>query len=231
MSILNHVAIIMDGNQRWARSRGLPTKEGHKTGAENAFRIIESAKKEGVSHLSLYVFSSENLQRPKDEVDNFMIMINHYAKNELWRTQELGARVKFVGDLSRLDEYTQSNLRKVEEISSANDSIFLYIMISYGARSELVSACNKILSANYKAGEVSEEILGQNMYSDMPDVDLLIRTGDKMRISNFLLWQSAYAELYFSSKMWPDFSADDFEEAISEYNKRVRTFGRRISNG
>ncbi len=223
----NHVAIIMDGNQRWAIANHLKTEDGHKAGAENALRIIQQAIKLHVNYLSLYVFSSENLQRPKEEVSNIISLMNDYALNKFNSAYEEDAKIKFIGDLSFLDSITRSNLQKVEEYSSVNSSICVNIMLCYGSRAEIVRACSKIINQHKKSEEITEEIFASNLYHDIPDVDLLIRTGDKMRISNFLLWQSAYAELYFSKKMWPEFSVEDFEKAIGEYSKRVRTFGKR----
>ena len=224
---VGHVAIIMDGNNRWAQINNLTTQEGHKAGAENAFRIIKKAIEKRIVQLSLYVFSSENLQRPKDEVDNIIGLINHYIISEFDAIYTEGVRLRFVGNLTLLDDKTLDNLKNVEEKSSSNSMILVNIMLCYGSRSEIVSACSKIISKGIKAEELSEDIFASNLYQDIPDVDLLIRTGDKVRISNFLLWQSAYAELYFSKKMWPEFTEDDFTEAIEDYFRRNRTFGKR----
>ncbi|MDX1917013.1 MAG: polyprenyl diphosphate synthase [Rickettsiaceae bacterium] len=224
---LKHIAIIMDGNNRWAKSNNLSTEEGHEEGARNAFRIIQSAIKLNIQHCSLYVFSSENLQRPKHEVDNIIKLINYYVTNEINKTLEIGVKLRFIGDLSYLDTSTIENLSYAEKICGNNNKICVNIMLCYGSRSEIVYACKKIIDSGIKQQDLDEEIFASNLYDRIPDVDLLIRTGDKMRISNFLLWQSAYAELFFSKKMWPEFNEQDLKEAIVEYNSRSRTFGKR----
>ena len=228
MNKINHVAIIMDGNDRFAAIKNISSQEGYKAGAENAFHIIESAIELGVKHLSLYTFSSENLLRPKDEVENFMNLLNYYATSELQRLADLNIKVKFVGDLSLLDAEIQLKLAKAEKLSENNTAINVYMLLSYGSRAEIINATKRILDSKITSAELDVDVLTSNFYCpSMPDVDLLIRPGDRMRISNFLLWQSAYAELYFSNKLWPEFSKEDLKVAIEEYNSRIRTFGMR----
>lgn len=221
-----HVAIIMDGNDRWASNNKMKTYDGHKAGAENAFSIIKSAIDNGIKHLSLFAFSTENFLRPKDEVKNFMGLLDYYAVNEIKKLEELKIKIKFVGDLSRLEDNIVKKLKLAEERSKNNEAINLYILLSYGSRDEIIYACKTIVEQNIKKEEIDEKLFKSHLYcQDMPDVDLLIRTGNHTRISNFLLWQSAYAELYFSSKMWPEFTQEDLKFALEEYSSRKRTFG------
>ncbi|MDX2050011.1 MAG: polyprenyl diphosphate synthase [Rickettsiaceae bacterium] len=228
MTNLNHVALIMDGNNRWAFNNRVEAKQAYRAGAENAFKIIKAASDLGIKNISLFAFSSENFYRPEEEVNNIISLIVEYTKNETKRISDLGAKVKFVGDLSRFGEVAVNNLKNLEKISAENNKINLYIMMGYGSREEIVSACKKIVRKGLCSGEINEETLSEHLYYDVPDVDLLIRSGDKMRISNFLLWQSAYAELHFSKKLWPDFSPEDLKIAVEDYKSRSRTFGRRI---
>ena len=225
MTKVNHLAIIMDGNSRWAKSRNLKTIDGHKQGAENAFNIIKLAIERKISFLSLFAFSSENWFRPKAEVLNFMNLLSHYTSNEVNKINELGVRIKFVGDLSKLSNDLQKSLRDAEDMSAGNKNLTLYILLSYGGRDEIIHAAKKAMESKMEPKDLNEESFRRFMMSDMPDVDLLIRTGDKQRISNFLLWQSAYAELYFSKKFWPDFDEAEFDNALEDYKSRKRSFG------
>lgn len=228
MSNLNHLAIIMDGNARWASFNGMLPMDGHRKGAENAFNIIEAAIKQNVKNLSLFAFSSENWDRPADEVNNLLNLLSEFANNESDKIRKLGIKIKFVGELSLLDKKILSSLEWIEKFSSNFDKINLYVMISYGGRAEIIKACKTIISHKVKENEINNETFSKFFYApELPDVDLLIRTGDKYRISNFLLWHCAYAEFYFSKKMWPDFNAKDLRNAIKDYEKRNRSFGQR----
>lgn len=226
MSLVNHLAIIMDGNDRWAASKGLKTSDGHRAGAENAIKLAKSAASLGVKHLSLFAFSSENLNRPEEEVQNFISLLSEYSVSQIKTLIENKVNIKFVGDISWFGKDIEKKLREAEIQTERFDSLNLYILLNYGARAEIVAACSKIVSSQIDLEDINQEVFSKNLYCPtMPDVDLLIRTGNKMRISNFLLWQSAYAELFFSRKLWPDFSVDDLQEAINDYTKRERTFG------
>lgn len=226
--MLNHIAIIMDGNDRWSAGKGLHTSDGHRAGAENAMKIIRATIEMNIQHLSLFAFSSENFSRPKDEVANFTNLLEEYAISELEKMHEYKIKVHFVGDIEKFGQKTANQLRSVEDLSSQNKELNLYVLVNYGSRKELTYAFTKMLQTNIDPQDVNEEMLREYFYCpSMPDVDLLIRTGNQTRISNFLLWQSAYAELYFSKKLWPDFSSEDLQEALTEYSKRKRTFGLR----
>jgi undecaprenyl diphosphate synthase len=223
---INHLAIIMDGNARWAIDNNKTSHEGHRAGAENAFRIIEASIESNIKHISLFAFSSENWMRPSDEVKSIMDLISEFSKNHLDKVAKLNAKITFVGNLSLLEKDVQDAIQLSEDASINNASINVYIMVSYGARDEILNACKKISGAKLDLDKLDEDTFKQFLYCpDLPDVDLLIRTGNKYRISNFLLWQSAYAEFYFSKKMWPEFNKNDLDSAINEYNSRHRSFG------
>jgi undecaprenyl diphosphate synthase len=226
MYSVNHLAIIMDGNDRWASGRSLKTADGHRAGAQNAVKLAKASANLGVKHLSLFAFSSENLNRPQDEVKNFISLLSEYAVSEIKTLIDYRVKIKFVGDISWFGKDVEKKLIEAEKRTEKFDALNLYILLNYGSRSEIVNACSKIVASGVDSNSVNEEFFKKNLYCpEMPDVDLLIRTGDKIRISNFLLWQSAYAELYFSKKLWPDFSTEDLQEAIIDYSKRERTFG------
>jgi undecaprenyl diphosphate synthase len=223
---LNHLAIIMDGNGRWAKGRNLPKMEGHKVGAEVARKMIEFSLKEGIKHLSLYTFSSENWNRPILEVNSLMGLLEYYINREAKSLNENGVKVIFIGDLNRLNPRLQTLINDIMQLTLNNNKLILYIALSYGGRQELVNACKKLISQSLNENDINENILRKNLYvHDMPDVDLLIRTSGEQRISNFLLWQLAYSELYFTEKYWPDFSEHDLKLAIAEYKQRIRNFG------
>lgn len=228
MNLPKHVAIIMDGNSRWAKANSLTQNEGHRKGAETAFKILRRACEIGVKNLSLFAFSSENWQRPDEEVKSLMNLLAEFLHKEINKIIDLNIKLEFVGALSKLDAETKNILKKAEKSTSSNTGINLYVMISYGGRQEIVDAAKEIMLKNININDINNDTFSNFFYSpNMPNVDLLIRTGDRYRISNFLLWQSAYAELYFSKKMWPEFSEDDFENSLKDFQIRTRSFGLR----
>lgn len=230
--MVQHVAIIMDGNFRWAKSNSLPVKAGHKKGAHNIENIVKSAINHRVKYLTLYAFSSENWNRPESEVGDLMKLLDEFLSNDIEKIVKQSVKVVVSGDLQRLKESTKSKIDDIKARTSNNNSLTLNIAFSYGARQEIVKAFKELhknlIASNKNADNIKYEDIAANFYqADMPDPDLLIRTGSEKRVSNFLLMQIAYSELYFSDKMWPEFSDEDFALALSEFNKRERKYGAR----
>lgn len=229
-SLPQHVAVIMDGNGRWARQRHLPRIEGHRQGAESARLIIRTAGELGIKYLTLYAFSAENWNRPKDEVDALMKYLIHYLKRETPDLNKSNVRLEAVGQIHRLPENVQEQLRKSIATLSKNNGLTLVLALSYGGRAEIVHAARS-LARKVKAGEldsedITEKVFAQHLYTrNWPDPDLMIRTSGEMRISNFLLWQISYTELVVTQTLWPDFRKPQFYEALEEYNRRHRRFG------
>lgn len=225
-----HVAIIMDGNGRWAKARGLPRTAGHKRGAEAVRRTVECARELGISYLTLYAFSSENWKRPQGEVTDLMGLLRLYLRNEVKTLHKNGIRLKIIGDRSRLGPDIVSLIEESEEKTAANAAMTLVLALSYGGRQEIVEAARR-LAADVAEGrlspaEVDEAALSGRLFTaGMPDPDLIIRTSGEQRISNFLLWQCAYAELAFLDVLWPDFGRDDLIAAIRDFHGRERRFG------
>jgi len=225
-----HVAIIMDGNGRWANSRGKPRSMGHKAGAEAVRRTIESAVECGIKYLTLFSFSSENWKRPATEIADLMGLLRLYLKKEINTLCEKGVRLRVIGDRSRLAEDIVDAIEEAERRTADNTRITLVLALSYGGRDELVMAAKTLASRVEKGtlnvNEIDENTFEQALYTKgIPDPDLLIRTSGEKRISNFLLWQLAYAEFVFIDKHWPDFNAEDLASAIKEYGRRERRFG------
>lgn len=224
-----HVGVIMDGNGRWAKKRGLPRKFGHREGAKTFRTIARHAKYLGISYITFYAFSTENWKRPKDEVDSIMELFDKYL-DEVEDFIDENIRVRFIGDRSMLAPSLQEKMAHVEEISKDFDSMTLILAINYGGRDEIVNAIKNI-SENVKTGkinvdEIDEKMVGLNLYTEeIPDVDLIIRPSGEQRLSNFLIWQSAYAEYYFTNILWPDFTKKDLEDAVNTYSERNRRFG------
>lgn len=225
-----HVAIIMDGNGRWARARGLPRTAGHKKGAEAVQRTLEAARELGVGYLTLFGFSSENWNRPEGEVFDLMGLLRRYLQSETASLHRKNIRIRVVGDRSRFSDDIVSLITNAEEMTAGNDGLNLTAALSYGGRQDIATAARAI-AAKAAAGEldpqsIDEELFGQHLWThDLPDPDLLIRTSNEQRISNFLLWQCAYSELVFSDVYWPEFGREGLEQAIAEYNRRDRRFG------
>lgn len=229
-SLPRHVAIIMDGNGRWARQRHLPRVEGHREGAESVRAIIRASGELGIKYLTLYAFSVENWNRPKDEVDTLMKYLAHYMKSEFAELNRNNVRLEVIGQIHRLPEFVQKQLAKTQAALSKNNGLTLIMALSYGGRTEIVEAARAI-AAKVKKGEldpadINESVFGDHLYTRRwPDPDVLIRTSGEMRISNFLLWQISYAELVVTQTLWPDFRKPQYVEALEEYARRHRRFG------
>ncbi|QXK91695.1 di-trans,poly-cis-decaprenylcistransferase [Neoehrlichia mikurensis] len=221
----NHVAVIMDGNGRWAKGRGLPKIKGYEAGSRAAEQIIDVCLNYSIRYLTLYAFSLENWLREKGDIDSLMKLLDSYLSSTVYSLVDKQVRISFIGNLSLLPS---NILKKIEEVQLStynNSGLFLNVAISYGARQEIVAAVNSIICNNIKVvdGTVIKNFLSSK---NLPDVDLLIRSGGEKRLSNFLLWQLAYAELYFCNTMWPDFTRKHFLEALNEYSMRNRRYGR-----
>lgn len=227
----NHIAIIMDGNGRWAKSRFLPASAGHKKGANVAKSITRACKKHGAKFLTLFAFSSENWSRPKEEVEYLMNLLRDYLKSDINELIQEDIKIRVIGDKTKLDSDILELINSVEE-ESKNNSFTLILALSYGSRDEIRNAAfrmhEEILNSNLEAISLAPEYFDQFLYTkDIPDPDLLIRTSGEQRISNFLLWQIAYSELFFTNVLWPDFSEKDLVTACEEFKKRERRFGAR----
>ena len=226
-----HVAIIMDGNGRWAKKRGMPRTYGHKKGAENVVKITRSMKESGVKFLTLYAFSTENWQRSKDEVDALMQLLNEYLDKELKEIMENNVRIRFIGERYMLSPSIQEKMLHLEEESSENTDLTLCIALSYGSRQEILAATQKIAqkvaSGKMDVSQITQEAFSNELYTrDIPDPDILIRTSGEQRISNYLLWQLAYTELFFTDTLWPDFDKNELCDIIQSFNKRERRYGK-----
>ena len=223
---LNHIGIIMDGNRRWARSRGLPAILGHREGVKAVERTLLAAKELGIPCVSLYAFSTENWKRPKSEVLGLMGLLKYYLKLKLKELNQENARIRFAGNISALSEDIQEILLDAEQKTRNNDSMQLVVCLNYGGRQEILDAVNKMIGDGVSL-PVTEDVFRQYLYlPDLPDPDLLIRTSGELRMSNFWLWQGSYSEYYFTDKYWPDFGKPDLEMAIADYYRRERRYGK-----
>jgi undecaprenyl diphosphate synthase len=232
VAVPNHVAIIMDGNGRWAAARRLPRIAGHREGARAVRRTIEAAIRQGVSWLTIYAFSSENWRRPAGEVFDLTGLLRHYLRTEIAELDANGVRLRIIGDRTRFDTDIQNDLAMAEQATAANLRLNLTVALSYGARAEIVAAA-RAMAAAAATGALAPEAADDAMFASflstvgIPDPDLLIRTSGEQRLSNFLLWQAAYAELVFLDVLWPDFDETHFAAALAEYARRERRFGAR----
>lgn len=228
---LQHIAIIMDGNRRWAKEKCLPSAIGHQKGVCSLKNILKACHTFNIKYLTVYAFSTENWNRPQDEVNFLMNLLATTIKGELKELHENKVRIKFVGDLTRLADNLRNILLEAEEYTKDNTGVKLQIAFNYGSRMEIVNAV-KAIAKNVEEGKVSideitEETIANNLYtSEIPDPDLLIRTGGEMRISNYLLWQLAYSEIFITEQYWPDFDQDSLADAILEFQNRNRRFGK-----
>jgi undecaprenyl diphosphate synthase len=228
-----HVAVIMDGNRRWAQARGLPVALGHRAGADAARRTIEAAIRSGVSWLTLFAFSSENWARPADEVQEITTLLRHYLRAEVGHLAKEGVRLRVIGERERFGQETRAAILQAEERTAGGVRLNLTVALSYGARAEILSAARAVAAACAR-GDMAPEAIDEASFSarlftgGMPDPDLIIRTSGEQRISNFLLWQAAYAELVFQPVLWPDFGPDHFEAALADFAVRERRFGARV---
>lgn len=224
--IPTHVAIIMDGNARWAGQRHLGRLEGHRIGTENVRRVVETFAKYKVKYLTLYAFSTENWKRPKTEVRGLMQILSRVIKNETKALHEKGVKLRHLGRLNKLSEKMQKQIQEAIDLTKNNTRMTLSIAFDYGGRSEIIDAVKSIVAEGLSAAVIDEDLLSGRLYSDgLPDPDLIIRTGGEMRLSNFLLWQSAYSELYFTPVPWPEFDEEEVKRALLAYSKRERRFG------
>jgi len=229
-SMPQHVAIIMDGNGRWAKQRSLPRVEGHRQGAESAREIIRTSGELGIKYLTLYAFSAENWNRPKDEVDALMKYLIHYLKTETPELNKNNVRLEVIGQIYRLPENVQEPLKKSIATLSKNSGLTLVMALSYGSRIEIVDAvraiAEKAKQGKLDPADINEQVISQHLWTrNIPDPDVLIRTSGEMRVSNFLLWQISYAELVITPTLWPDFRKPQFFAALEEYARRHRRFG------
>ena len=226
-----HVAIIMDGNGRWATQRGLSRVQGHRRGKESVREIVETAREIGIEVLTLYAFSTENWERPEREVGALMNLLRRYVRSELGKMMRHGIRLRAIGNLRRLPKDVLADLRSAEHTTRANTGMTVQLAVSYGAREEIVQAVRRI-ARGVRDGELAPEDIDEDTVSDalmtagLPDPDLLIRTSGEMRISNFLLWQIAYSEIYVTDKLWPEFRRAEFLAALEDYKRRERRFGK-----
>ncbi len=222
-----HVAIIMDGNGRWARQRGLPRLAGHRAGTENIRRIINAFSSYGVRYLTLYAFSTENWNRPTDEVAGLMGILQGVIHKEAWKLHEQGVRIRHLGRQDRLSPELHRAICDALEMTKNNTGLTLSVAFDYGGRSEILDAVRHMLAQGLSPEEVNEDLFVKYLYSaESPDPDLIIRTGGEMRLSNFLLWQAAYSEYYSTPKTWPDFDEEEIRKAILAFSQRQRRFGK-----
>lgn len=230
-SSCKHIAIIMDGNGRWAKKRGMPRTFGHKKGAENVVKITRAMKDSGVRYLTLYAFSTENWQRSEDEVKALMDLLREYLDKEFREIMENNVRIIFIGERDMLSDDIQEKIAYIEKESAKNTDLTLCIALSYGSRQEIVYAvkqiCEDVKNNKINISDISTDLISQNLYTaDIPDPDILIRTSGEQRISNYLLWQLAYTELFFTKTPWPEFDKDELMEIIEQFNQRERRYGK-----
>ncbi|MGN0018741.1 MAG: isoprenyl transferase [Candidatus Gastranaerophilaceae bacterium] len=223
---LQHIAIIMDGNRRWAKLRNLPTAMGHKKGVDALKNTLRACNDFGIKYLTVYAFSTENWNRKQEEVDFLMDLFCKTLKNETKEMNENNVVIDFIGDLEKLPQKLQDILNESKDITKNNTGVKLQIAFNYGSRDEIVHAVKKIIDKSIKSEDVTEDLISSELYTaKCPNPDLLIRTGGEMRISNYLLWQIAYSEFYITDKFWPEFNKEALAEAIIEFNNRQRRFG------
>lgn len=230
MNVPQHVAIILDGNGRWAKSKGMPRNYGHAQGSKNVERICEEAWRLGIKYLTVYAFSTENWNRPQDEVDALMNLLRRYMKTCLTTASKNDMKVRVIGDITRLDEDIRSRILELEEATKNNGGLNFQIAINYGSRDELVRGIRRLaqdcVDNKQDPAEITEDVIERYLDTHgIPDPDLLIRTSGEQRLSNFLLWQLAYTEFYFTDVHWPAFTKEELIKAIEQYNKRDRRFG------
>ena len=224
---LKHIAIIMDGNRRWAKERNLPSALGHKKGVEALKTTLRACNDFGVKYLTVYAFSTENWNRKKEEVDFLMNLVAVTLTNELEEMHKENVQIHFIGDLTKLSDSLQKILVNAVETTKNNTGVVLQIALNYGSRDEIVNVVKKIVSSGINADDISEKIISDNLYtSNVPDPDILVRTGGEQRISNYLLWQIAYSEIIIRNEFWPEFDKNLLAECIKEFGKRQRRYGK-----
>lgn len=226
-----HVAMIMDGNGRWALSRALPRLAGHKAGTENLRRVIRSTVEFGVKYLTIYAFSTENWGRPPEEVQGLMFILQDVIDHELNELHQEGVQLRHIGRLEKLDARIQKKVLKAIELTKNNDRLILNVAFNYSGRDEIVYAIQKIIKAGISADDVTDEMVNKYLFTaGVPDPDLIIRTSGELRLSNFLIWQAAYSEWYISPKYWPDFDKEEYGRALESFATRDRRYGKVASN-
>ena len=229
--IPQHVAIIMDGNGRWAIQRGLPRLAGHKAGTENLRRVIRSTVEFGIKYLTIYAFSTENWGRPPEEVQGLMLILQDVIDRELKELHEEGVQLRHIGRLEKLDPRIQKKVLNAIELTKDNERLILNVAFNYSGRDEIVCAIQKIISAGIAAEDVTDEMVNRYLFTaGVPDPDLIIRTSGELRLSNFLIWQAAYSEWYISPKFWPDFDKEEYRRALESFGHRDRRYGK-VSSG
>ncbi len=225
-TVPQHVAIIMDGNGRWARQRGLPRLAGHRAGTENLRRIIQACVDFGVKILTIYAFSTENWTRPQEEVGGLLALMSRVIDRELDNLRKNGVQIRHLGSLDELPPDLQSKIRHAVQVTAANDRLVLNVALNYGGRREIVGAAQRMMREGLAPEQVTEQTFSRYLYTGgLPDPDLIIRTAGEMRLSNFLVWQAAYAEFYATPTYWPDFDPKEFRKALVAYGQRTRKFG------
>ena len=226
VTIPQHVGIIMDGNGRWAREHGLPRLEGHRAGTENIRRILEACSEFGIKILTIYAFSTENWGRPRAEVRGLMRILEEVIDREVQNLHKNGVKLRHIGRLEGLPQRVQRAVRDAIELTKENDRLILSVAFNYGGRSEILDAVRRLMGDGISRQELSEELLERYLYTaGLPPPDLIIRTGGEMRLSNFLIWQAAYAEYYSTATYWPDFDKEELHKALLAYSQRERRFG------
>ncbi|MFN8527446.1 MAG: isoprenyl transferase [Anaerolineae bacterium] len=227
LKVPNHVAIIMDGNGRWAKQRSLPRSEGHRQGSENLRRILRAAVKEGIQILTIYAFSTENWSRPPAEVRMLMRILEMFLDRELYELHENGVHLLHLGELDKVAAGIRQKIYKAVELTKNNTRITLNVAFNYGGRAEIARAVRQIIEQGIPADQVTEETISSHLYTaGTPDPDLIIRTSGEQRVSNFLIWQGAYSEYYYTPALWPDFDEAELHRAVVEYSHRRRRFGK-----
>ena len=222
----NHVAIIMDGNGRWAKQRGLPRLEGHRAGAENMRSVIEYFIKLKLKHLTLYSFSTENWKRPEEEIAGLLHLLEELIDKETLELHDRGVKLHHLGRLDGLSQSLQQAINRVVELTKNNTGMTLSVAFNYGGRAEILDAVHRIVASGIPHQNIDEKLFDSYLYTaGLPDVDLVIRTGGELRLSNFLIWQAAYSEYYFTKVLWPDFGNKEIEKALLSYSQRQRRFG------
>lgn len=230
VNLPSHIAIIMDGNGRWAKKKNLPRAAGHRAGIEALRSIIKACSNIGISYLTLYAFSTENWSRPLEEVNSLMELLLFYLKKEIGEIHNNNVKINVIGDISKLPKKLVSEIEKATNLTSDNTGLMVNIALNYGSKSEIINAvkniCKSVIKEELEVKDIDENIFSQYLYTkDIPDPDLLIRTSGEQRISNFLLWQISYSELWFPQVYWPDFNTEHLFEAIEEYRRRQRRYG------
>jgi undecaprenyl diphosphate synthase len=226
-SIPYHIGIIMDGNGRWAQEHGLPRLEGHRAGTENIRRVLRACGDYGIKIVTIYAFSTENWQRPLEEVRGLMGILRRVLENEVENFRQEGVRLRHIGELTGLSDNLRQSVLDAIESTKDNDRLILNVAFNYGGRAEIVKGVKRLLEDNVSPDELDEQLFGAYLYTTgLPDPDLIIRTGGEMRLSNFLIWQSAYAEYYATPTYWPDFDQEELAKALRAYGQRERRFGR-----